>query len=369
MSSSAAEDLVPVKPAVTIAALIVSLSASVPAAALCVFDMRFENGAVRWNAIPGAAQYRIVETVERKTTNNYYTTTDTKLTVQRRSSTPIVARYFITAEFKPGVLGATTRPAESVTDSCSTTFELRLPADEAFRKLTRKAVLPLVASGAGANGAKFRTALTMRGSPGQRGRIVFRPMGRVAADDDPFIRYDFGENVGTLHFDDVVSAIVQGGSGSIEIIPDDDGAGRVPAMDVYLYNETPNGTFGTFAPPALPYDYLRPDSMAVTIPGARFRVNAGFRTLTDVEIRVAVFGADGRLRAFFDENYPAGWMQLTSAAELARTALAEGETLLVIVNKGSAIPFHTITENATNDPTLVIGPARRSSLNVSEYVD
>ncbi|HEX2122476.1 MAG TPA: hypothetical protein VHL59_12610, partial [Thermoanaerobaculia bacterium] len=168
---------------------------------------------------------------------------------------------------------------------------------------------------------------------------------------------------------DIVEALGQSGTGSLDIIPDDDSLGRVPDVSVYLYNETPNGTFGTYSGPVFPFDYLHASGHSFTIPEASFRANVGFRTLTAATIRVAVFGTDDRLRAFHDLSFPAGWMQLTSAADLARTPLAPGESMALLYVEGSVIGFHTITENATNDPTLVIGAASGASVNLGEYVD
>lgn len=353
------------KPAVTIAAL-VSLLSAVPVQALCTFNLRYEQGVLRWDPIPGALEYRIVESFPRSSAR-IYATKETSLKVKRRASDKVLALYDITAELDPRVRSLATT-ASDANDSCSTSIEATVDVDPEFRKLTRKAILPIVASNAGAGGARFRTSLTMRGTTGQRGRIVFHPAGRAASDDDPSLRYAFTTSQ-PLFYADIVEALGQSGVGSLDIIPDDDALGRVPDVSVYLFNETANGTFGTYAAPVFPFDYLHANGHAFTIPEASFRANVGFRTLTAAKIRVAVFGTDGRLRAFHDLSFPAGWMQLTSASDIARTPLAPGESMALLYVEGSVIGFHTITENATNDPTLVIGAASGASTNVGEYVD
>jgi hypothetical protein len=350
-----------VKSAVTTAALAAVLFTA-PADAACKFDIRYDRGTLRWNRIPGATQYRIVESFARVTNN--YTTDEPFVAVTDRASSEIKVRYVVTAELDPRLLAL----GEMTVDACSGSLETTLDRDPAFRRLTRKAVLPIVGSSSGAGGARFRTGLTLRGEPSQRGRIVFHPAGRAAADDDPSIRYGFAES-GTLTFDDVVAAIGQSGTGSLDIIPDDDAVGRVPQITAYLYNDTPGGTFGTFVPPVFPFDYLHATSHSLTIPDPRFRTNIGFRMLADGTFRVAVFNNAGRLMAFHDETYPAGWMQLSSAADLARTTLNPGDSVTLLFPEGAMIAFHTFTENRTNDATLVVGSPRSERGNVEEYVD
>jgi hypothetical protein len=230
-------------------------------------------------------------------------------------------------------------------------------------------ILPIVGSTAGSFGGRFKTALTLRATGGdQRGRIVFHPAGKVASDDDPSIPYTFNSSAQEISYDDIVATLGQSGIGSLDIVPAEDAVSFVPEVEARLYNDTSIGTFGTLAGPIYPYDYLRVGVMEVNIPDSRFRVNIGFRTLTDTSMRILIFNEQGTLLHFFSVSYPAGWMQMTSAADLARRALAPGQSLQVVFS-GSVIPFHTITENATNDPTLVVSPAVRKSRNVGEYVD
>jgi hypothetical protein len=109
--------------------------------------------------------------------------------------------------------------------------------------------------------------------------------------------------------------------------------------------------------------------MEVTIPeNEKSRINIGFRTLTETRMRILVYSAVGQLLSFHDVTYPAGWMQMTSANEFTGKTLQKGQVVQVQFT-GSVIPFHTVTENSTNDPTLIVGAVRSSTKNVGAYVD
>ncbi|HEX8168990.1 MAG TPA: hypothetical protein VF824_00445 [Thermoanaerobaculia bacterium] len=336
----------------------------VAARASCNLHLRYENGELRWDAVPGAQQYWVQESFDGMKTSRNFSTRENVVKVTHRASAPTVVRYAVTAEIETGVRALADGDS---TDACVSAINVTLGVDAAFRDLTRRAVLPIVGSTPGAFGGRFRTALVMRGSPDQHGRLIFHPAGGVASDSDPSMRYSFS-GPEPLAFDDVVAAMGQSGIGSMDVVPDADSLTRLPEMQVRLYNDTSIGTFGTFVTPVLPYDYLGSRGLEIRIPDARFRVNVGLRALTGVTVKVLVFGADGRLRDLRDRDFPAGWMQLTSASDFAGSTLAPGESLTLLFT-GGAVPFYTITENATNDPTLVVPPARGSSSDVGAYVD
>ena len=154
----------------------------------------------------------------------------------------------------------------------------------------------------------------------------------------------------------------------LEIIPDADSTDRIPETSVRLYNETSLGTFGTYTQPVFPYDYMSPASMAVRLPDARFRVNIGIRTLAATTVTAVIRRADGRLDGLRTLNFPAGWMEMKSANDFIGAVLLPGDQVTLSFN-GAAVPFYTITENQTNDPTLVVSPAEGTTRNVSGYVD
>ena len=357
------------KLAVLIAALAALFSAA-PAHAYCQLNLRYENGALRWDRIDGATDYWILESYGEPVVYRYFSTRSNSLNVAHRSSTEMVVRYMVTAPITAGVRGFDDpeQPVET-NDACASVIDVRFSGDSTFRKMTRKAILPVVGSTAGSFGGRFKTSLVLRPyAKDQRGRLVFHPAGQVASDSDPSIPYSF-TGADPLVFEDVVAAIGQSGIGSLDIVPDEDASSLIPLVEARLYNEASFGTFGTLAQPAYPYDYLRPATLEVVIPeNDRSRINIGFRTLTETRMRILIYNAVGTLIAFRDVTYPAGWMQMTSASDFAGRPLGPGQMVQVQFT-GAVIPFHTVTENSTNDPTLVVVSPRPSSKNVGAYVD
>ncbi len=354
----------------TSAALIAALVLALPLSAdFCDLNLRYENGQLRWNAITGATDYSIIESYGSVRAPRFQSTLNTFVAVDQRASGPVFVRYSVTAEIQRGVRVKPGQPgthAEAV-DACTGAIEIKLEVDEEFRRFTRKAVLPVVGSTAGALGGKFKTALELRGAANQHGRLIFHPAGKAASDDDPSIPYSFAATRVIL-FDDVVAAMGQQGIGSLDIVPDADAPDRLPEVQARLYNDTATGTFGTFTRPVLPYDYLRPTGFEVRIPDNRFRVNIGLRALTATTVQTVVVNADGRPAGLRNLTFPAGWMEMKSASDFIGRTLVPGQSVLLSF-AGSVVAFYTITENATNDPTLVVGPTRPSTTDLSKFVD
>lgn len=346
-------------------AVVLSSFATLTAAANpCNLDLRYESGELRWNSIAGVDQYQVLESFDEFATSRGTKTLKSAFPVTRRSSAPVNAYYQVTAEF---VVGTRAQAVASI-DTCTARLTVKLPADPALRDMTRMAVLPIAGSTPGAAGAKFKTSLTLRGVS-LKGRLVFHPVGRTALPSDASLPYTLGATSAPLVFDDIVAAMGQTGLGSIDVIPDADSDGRVPRIEARMFNETAGGTFGTFAPAVLPYQYLHPGAVQVQIPeGNRFRVNLGIRTLTATNATALIYGADGRLRDFTELSFPAQYTVMATAADFIRKPIVPGDSVTLTFS-GSAIPFYTITDNSTNDPTLVVPPARAQSLSVDEYVD
>jgi hypothetical protein len=81
-----------------------------------------------------------------------------------------------------------------------------------------------------------------------------------------------------------------------------------------------------------------------------------------------IYTAADRLDGFKTLDFPAGWMEMKSASDFVGRPLQPGQ-LLVMTFSGAAVPFYTITENATNDPTLVVAPAAGSARNLAALVE
>lgn len=343
--------------------LVLSLLLALPLSAeYCDLQLRYENGQVRWKSVSGANRYTILKTFGDLKAPEYSSTRNTFIEVDERASSAVTVRYIVTAEIESGV-----RMMATWNDACTGSIDVTLPVNEAFRKFTRRAILPVVGSTPGAFGGQFRTSLELRGQAAERGRIVFHPAGKIAADSDPSMPYSFLESR-VMAWDDVLAAMGQSGLGSLEIIPDDDSIGRVPQMQVRLYNDTSLGTFGTFATPVVPYDYLRPPSFQLRIPDDRFRVNMGIRTLEATRVSILFQRPNGQLDGQRELTFPAGWMEMKGVAEFVGKTLEPGHLLIISV-EGAAVPFYTITENRTNDPTLVVPPKVGTSRDVGTFVD
>ena len=344
---------------------LVTLLFTLPAAAaeFCDLDLRYQNGEVRWKSIAGAVRYTVLETYGGLKPPFYYSTNRTFVTVDHKASDPMTVRYVVTAEVEPGVRIS----AAGWSDACTAPLDVAIPADPVFRKYTRRAIVPAVGSTPGAFGGQFKTAVELRGAANEHGRLVFHPAGRPASETDPSMPYNFTETRVIVR-DDIVAALGQQGLGWLEIIPDADSVDRIPEVSVRLYNDTSMGTFGTYTSPVLPYDYLRPSAMQVRVPDARFRVNIGITTLTATSVQAIIRRADGRLDGLRTLNFPAGWMELKAATDFIGAALQPGDQVTLSFS-GSAVPFYTITENQTNDPTLVVAPAEGTRRTVGNYVD
>jgi uncharacterized protein YaiE (UPF0345 family) len=330
------------------------------AEASCNLNPRYLGDAIRWDSPPGSVQFSVQEIIE-GLPPVYVQTRLNSYPVDHRVSAQTTVRYIITAEITSG-----TQAVESM-DACLATLDVTLEPDAEFRRLTRRSVIPIAGSTTGAFGGKFRTALELRGVGTMRGRVVFHPANRPASDDDPSLPYSFNASP-VLSWEDVVASMGQSGIGSIDIIPDEGTADVVPQVVARLYNDTTLGTFGTQVAAVLPYAYLDGRSLEVPIPDTRFRVNIGIRTFTTTKVKVVTYGADGRLDGFRDVTFPAGWTMMTSAADLTRETLTPGASVTLLVS-GSAIAFYTVTENQTNDPTVVVAPAQPQSRNVGAFVD
>lgn len=356
------------KLAVTIAALLSVLSA-VPAHAYCALNLKYENGALHWDRIDGATDYSVSEAYGDPVVYRRYSTRGTTFPVVHRASADATIHYTVTATIEKGIRGLEDEEPIETGDACIAAIDVEVPGDPAFRTMTRRAILPIVGSTPGSAGSKFKTSLVLRATAAeQRGRLIFHPQGQPASDSDPSIPYSFPGRQPMI-LDDVVAAIGQSGIGSLDVVPDEEGSSIVPSIEARLFNETSTGTFGTLAQPVYPYEYLHAPLLEVVVPESdRSRVNVGFRTITATTVRVLIYNAAGTLVSFRDASFPAGWMQMTSINDFAGKVLGPGQMIQANFS-GSVIPFYTVTENSTNDPTLIVASPRPPSRNVGAYVE
>lgn len=225
-----------------------------------------------------------------------------------------------------------------------------------FSQRLGRIVIPVVGSTRGTNNAVFKTSLRL--GPAQfvsAGKIIFHPAGRAGSDDDPSIPYRV-ERGETKQFDDVVAALGQSGIGSLDVVP----TNFLPLSDVSLlpvearlFNEAPAGTYGAFEAAVLPPDAFRPIDWNVYVPSSRFRVNIGMRTITSAHVSFFHITAGGASTVKV-LDLPPDYVFLDAADHFFGEAVNPGDSIIINVTGENvfAIPFHTFTDNSTNDPAV-----------------
>ncbi len=320
---------------------------------------------MRWDEVPGTIRYSVYE--RRGDESGYrllkVIEVDGELPrfVAHASSTAQNQYYYLV--IAEGANGS----------ACIATRTVEMRGDPQIASATHKRVVLLAGSVRGANGSDFRTALTMRTIPGTKGRIFFRPVGTTPSAADPFMRYDFPvtEPARDLYFEDIMATLGATGIGSLEIIPDtrpEWDVVPVPETHAHIYNVTPEGTFGSRVPAVVPSTWMReglPRAKAVSVapmPG-NYRLNAGFRTITEVTYFMTVSEPGLANRHTEQRKIPANYTVFGSLESLFGGPISPNATVTIRFIAGHAIGFYTYTENSTNDPTLVVrDPAETSDV-------
>ena len=158
------------------------------------------------------------------------------------------------------------------------------------------------------------------------------------------------------HRDDIVAAIGQSGIGSLDILQTFPFVYPITSLlpvEARLFNEAAVGTYGAFEEPVLPADAYKPIDWNVFVPSSRFRVNIGIRTLTAAHVTFFLIAADGAITEK-TADYAADFVFLDAADHFFGKAVNPGDQIVINVtgNDVIAIPFHTLTDNSTNDPAV-----------------
>lgn len=348
-----------------VAALLFAIAPS--AFGVCALHLRFDEGAQQlvWDNVPGAAGYQIQESFDEMRTSRNYSASSPPFAVKRRLSSSTPAWYAVTAFLPASILSIS-----ASSDACTEQIQVRLKPDPAFRALTRKVVVPIVGSGPGANGGRFKTSIHLLATSAQEtGRLIFHPAGIAATPNDPFIRYSLDAGGSEMQIDDVVAAMGQNGIGSLDVVPDESATDVVPIVEARLFNDTSSGTFGTTTGAFLPFDFLHPPDLSLKVPpaDAPYRINIGLRTLTETKATVLIYEVSGHVKDLRNLSWPADYMTLGSISQILGIDLQPGESLTFFFD-GAVIPFYTRTENRTNDPELFI-PTRPRSTDLSSFVE
>ena len=302
---------------------------------------------LQWNAVTDATSYRVDESTSPTFATSASTTVAApvrELTVVK-SVTEVTAFYFrVSARNESGSCAETSQPS-------GTAVVTVLPPAVVAPEVR---VIPAVISGAGANGAYFRTALQLHNpsSAPMTGILRFHPAGVAGSDTDPSLPYELSPGE-TEYFADLVTAVGAQGLGSLDVILDDGGAPR--AVTRVLNDGGENGTTGMFEPMLSAADALQPGQSATLIAPPDLnasRYNVGIRTLAPTELTIELRNSSGVLQKTITRTYPATYYEQNPAATLLGTALGPNDTILFRLVSGKAFVYGAATDNRTQDPSI-----------------
>jgi hypothetical protein len=351
------------------------LAGAVSADAACDFPVNVratgDRISVTWSPVAGATQYRVEELVSSmyrgtpQPTGRYTLVTlpvgsPTATIFRRRTADEQFFTYRVYAE----LAGANfTIPNTLV---CTGLAEIRVSTDQSLVPLSLNRIVPLVGSTRGANGSLFKTSLQIHLPPNLAARIWFRPVGQVASTLDRYLEVPArsGEAASLpIYYDDIVAAIGATGTGSLEIAM----AGPVdeePLIQARVYNVTPDGTYGSFEPAVRPFDYrehpqFSDGGSSFEIPAVvgDLRRNVGFRVL-GAPVFVTAFVQSVPATRTVTREFPANYTYFGSISDLVGMPVDASARVTLQVNGGAFIPFYSLTDNKTNDPSIHVEPAR-----------
>jgi hypothetical protein len=328
---------------------------------LTIADVDKGNGVFRlsWQGVTGAAQYNIEASLDafvHTTSLGVLPASARGVTVTQKLSTPVVGY---------SVRVTSSNPANANDIQCSGTQtlpSLNLPL--AFDRSINRTIIPVVGSTRGANNSQFKTSLRLGPvSSVSNGKIIFHPAGRPGSDDDPSIPYVI-EGGQTLEFDDVVAALGQSGIGSLDIAPNNfiDPSLDVLPVEVRLFNQAPEGTYGTFEGAVQAGDAFRPPDWTLLVPSSRFRANIGVRSVTATHATFLLISAKTGVYTQKALDLAVDSVFMDAADHFFGAPVGEGDSITIHFETADtiAVPFHTFTDNSTNDPALFLkqSPAR-----------
>jgi len=236
------------------------------------------------------------------------------------------------------------------------------PSLQIARPLTRPGrgagellTLPTIASLPGQFGSFFRTTAQLHNPTDATlaGRLVFHVAGTPATPGDPSLPYSLAPGR-TVSYDDLLPAMGQAGSGSVDVVPS---AGAAPYTVVRVFNDGASGRAGLSYEAQSYWDALQPGDRGIVLVPASLsaaRLNIGVRTLgRAVQATVQVFSASGQRRLQLQKDWPADFFEQRSAQDfLDGNALTGGESIEVWLEGGSLFVYGAVGDNVTNDPTL-----------------
>jgi hypothetical protein len=221
---------------------------------------------------------------------------------------------------------------------------------------TLAGIIAVVGSTAGSGGSFFKTAVQLH-NPGTSpitGKLVYHPAGSSGTDNDPALNYTLASRQ-TIAYDDLLPAMGLSGLGSLDLVTN---TGAAPLTTFRIFNDAAEkGTSGLGIDPIPASEALQSGQTAVLLVPAdlvRFRMNIGVRTLASgVSMMITVRDKDGLTRHTTTKSYGPTFFTQVSGASFADIVLTPNDSINIAINSGSAIIYGSVTDNTTQDPTLI----------------
>ena len=221
---------------------------------------------------------------------------------------------------------------------------------------TLAGIVAVVGSTAGSGGSFFRTGVQLH-NPGTStitGKLVYHPAGTSGTDNDPALNYSLAARQ-TIAYADLLPAMGLSGLGSVDLVTN---SGSAPLATFRIFNDAGDkGTSGLGIEPLPANQALQPGQTAVLLVPAdlvRFRLNIGVRTLSSgVSLMITVRDKDGLTRHTTTTSYGPTFFTQVSGASFAGIELTPNDSISIAINSGSAIIYGAVTDNTTQDPTLI----------------
>lgn len=225
-----------------------------------------------------------------------------------------------------------------------------------------RAVIPVVASAAGANGSNFRTSLQLYYGAGSTngsitGKLVFHPAGTSGTASDPTVTYTIGAGQ-ILSFSDVVATFGRSGTGSVDLLTTQ--TATKPIIITRVFNDAGSAGTAGLTEDLIDLSDSRVLNVATTgflltpIDPTKTRFNIGVRTLLAGATLTAVLrDANGATIRSVTKSYLPNWFeQVDSTSFFAGFAIGGNQSIAITISSGSAIVYGSTTDNTTNDPNI-----------------
>jgi hypothetical protein len=227
-------------------------------------------------------------------------------------------------------------------------------------------IVPAAGTGAGANGSQWQTELMLHSTStvAIEATLVFHDstgaMETAAIEIAPRA---------TLCLDDVVKAKFRrdGATGAIEITYDDSFANKLSATS-RTFNKSSNGQFGQDIP-AVKLASAATEGVSIVINGpsepAESRFNFGVFAAEPTTVKWELVRADGSVAGTVNADYEAGThTQYNSGVASFFGLVPENDDVIIAsIEKGSALAYGSIINEATGDPTYVPGYDTRPDIH------